>query len=258
MNHYELLGVSEKATEQEIRKAYLKLVKKYHPDINKEVDANRLFIKIKNAYDTLSDPKLREKYNLKHGITKNFNEVNNKQRKNTLYSNKETKDKPVTSNKETRKKQVTPNKVKKNINKDKFNNIKNKIDYHYAILIFALIAFIIGAVFVRGIFDDTEESLPKEEAIESVKAAYIDDLNIEEQVNLAVENDNSVKRRIGWKCEIVSENLYFVTYNYDIDNDLSNGWISICYELDSSSQEVKKITDNIELIDKYKKLGYIE
>ena len=36
MTHYDVLGVSKNATQEEIRKAYIKLVKKYHPDLNKD------------------------------------------------------------------------------------------------------------------------------------------------------------------------------------------------------------------------------
>ncbi len=273
MNHYELLGVSEKATSKEIRKAYLILVKKYHPDVNKEGNADRLFIDIKNAYDTLSDPKLREQYNLKKGITKKSSDVNmNKQRKKTEQSYHKTADKSSNMYSRYEKKSYNAHN-KNNSNKYNIDKLKNSISklktninkrkgkkyYHYAKLILIFIVFLFGAVFVRGRFDLSEEYYPKDFAIESVKLAYIDDdLNVEEQVKLWVENDNTVKRRIGWDCELVSENMYFVTYNYDTDNELSNGWMSICYEFNSSSDLVRKITDNEELIEKYKKLGYIE
>ena len=47
---YEVLGVSEGASKEEIKKAYRRLSKKYHPDINKDENAGEKFIEIKEAY----------------------------------------------------------------------------------------------------------------------------------------------------------------------------------------------------------------
>ncbi|KAJ3440916.1 chaperone protein DNAj [Anaeramoeba flamelloides] len=60
--HYEILGVGEKATQEEIKKAYYKLAKKYHPDLNKDVSAQKKFTKINEAHETLSDKKKRKEY----------------------------------------------------------------------------------------------------------------------------------------------------------------------------------------------------
>ncbi len=64
MTHYDVLGVSKNATQEEIRKAYLKLVKKYHPDLNKDNQkyAEKKTKEINNAYDVLSDKVKREMY----------------------------------------------------------------------------------------------------------------------------------------------------------------------------------------------------
>jgi Ca-activated chloride channel family protein len=59
---YADLGVSKNASPEEIRRAYHKAARELHPDINDEVDATELFIKIQAAYDVLSDPDKREKY----------------------------------------------------------------------------------------------------------------------------------------------------------------------------------------------------
>lgn len=63
-NYYDVLGVSKTASANDIKQAFRKLSKKYHPDINKGADANDKFKEINEAYDTLSDPKKREQYDL--------------------------------------------------------------------------------------------------------------------------------------------------------------------------------------------------
>lgn len=59
---YETLGVSETASAEEIKKAYRKLARKYHPDINKEESAQDKFKEINAAYEVLSDPEKKAQY----------------------------------------------------------------------------------------------------------------------------------------------------------------------------------------------------
>ncbi|MBB6097554.1 molecular chaperone DnaJ [Deinobacterium chartae] len=62
MDYYELLGVSRDASPEEIKRAYRALALKYHPDRNKEADAQERFAAINNAYAVLSDPEKRAHY----------------------------------------------------------------------------------------------------------------------------------------------------------------------------------------------------
>ena len=59
---YETLGVSENASPEEIKRAYRKLARKYHPDINKDPGAEEKFKEINAAYEVLSDPEKKKQY----------------------------------------------------------------------------------------------------------------------------------------------------------------------------------------------------
>ncbi|WP_176636762.1 DnaJ domain-containing protein, partial [Streptococcus sobrinus] len=60
--YYDRLGVSKDASQDEIKKAYRKMSKKYHPDINKEPGAEEKYKDIQEAYETLGDEQKRAAY----------------------------------------------------------------------------------------------------------------------------------------------------------------------------------------------------
>ncbi|MGB7273377.1 MAG: molecular chaperone DnaJ [Geitlerinemataceae cyanobacterium] len=61
-DYYEMLGVSRDADKEEVKRAYRRLARKYHPDVNKEEGAEERFKEINRAYEVLSEPELRARY----------------------------------------------------------------------------------------------------------------------------------------------------------------------------------------------------
>jgi len=73
---YDVLGIKRSATQQEVKKAYRRLVKDLHPDRNKAPDAQDKFVELTKAYEIISDPERRRLFD-NHGVTEdtpNFNQ----------------------------------------------------------------------------------------------------------------------------------------------------------------------------------------
>ncbi|WP_198244089.1 DnaJ C-terminal domain-containing protein [methane-oxidizing endosymbiont of Gigantopelta aegis] len=61
-DYYKIMGVSRDASQDEIKRAYRKLARKYHPDVSKEADAEAKFKEVGEAYEVLKDPEKRAAY----------------------------------------------------------------------------------------------------------------------------------------------------------------------------------------------------
>lgn len=63
-DHYQILGVDRDASPEDIKKAYRKLARQLHPDVNSAPDASEKFKAVTHAYDVLSDPKQKQSYDM--------------------------------------------------------------------------------------------------------------------------------------------------------------------------------------------------
>ncbi len=61
-DYYEVLGIARGASPEDIKRAYRRLARKYHPDVNKEAGAEETFKEINRAYEILSEPDIRARY----------------------------------------------------------------------------------------------------------------------------------------------------------------------------------------------------
>ena len=61
-DYYKIMGVARDASQDEIKRTYRKLARKYHPDVSKEKDAETRFKELGEAYEVLKDPEKRTEY----------------------------------------------------------------------------------------------------------------------------------------------------------------------------------------------------
>ena len=122
MNLYEILEIDKTATIIEIKKAYNKLAKKYHPDKN-DSDTSEKFHKITYAYNVLKNEKTREEYNMMNNINKNkFHDMLEKFFTTNIDLNI-LKDIGITLNKSDWE-------IFNNYNIDELNNLVNHFNFH--------------------------------------------------------------------------------------------------------------------------------
>ena len=138
-NYYELLEVSEKASQEVIKKAYITLVKKYHPDLQPDSEkkvAEERIKEINEAYEVLSDTAKREKYDrqlqmqrVKNTQSSNNTNTSNRSSVNSNYQTQASRpnkqSKPSTNN--SQKRVIHTPRVR---NTDDFNNVDMQEDYN--------------------------------------------------------------------------------------------------------------------------------
>lgn len=90
LGYYTILGVSQDANFQEIKKSYRKLAKKYHPDRNKSAHAEEIIKKINQAFETLSDRRKRKQYDRESSNIFDQKDSNNEEKEENLSDQKQT------------------------------------------------------------------------------------------------------------------------------------------------------------------------
>ena len=87
---YKTLGISATATEEEIKSAYRKLARKHHPDVNKDATSIEIFKSVKEAYEVLTNPQEKARYDQFKGYT-TFGKQTNKAQAKKAYTGQQEK-----------------------------------------------------------------------------------------------------------------------------------------------------------------------
>lgn len=89
-SYYEILGITNKSNQDDIKKAYRKLAKKLHPDLNPNNEhAAKQFAEVQTAYETLGDESKRKEYDNKSGDFNKYEKSNSNTRNSTSYKSKD-------------------------------------------------------------------------------------------------------------------------------------------------------------------------
>lgn len=126
-NYYEILGVNVDSSTAEIKSAYRKLARKYHPDINKEPDAIEKFKDITLAYETLSNPQKREQYNILQGFFKSEKQTTSSQKAEEEY--RQNKNKSANADSKTTSEEYKTNKTTQKSKTDNSNSFFKSIKF---------------------------------------------------------------------------------------------------------------------------------
>ena len=171
-NYYDILEVSKNASPEIIEKAYKTLVKKYHPDLQQDENKNKYEEKIKKineAYDILSDPEKRKKYDLNLKNTEiSINDYNSLYQENINLKNNLN----ILKEKLNYLNNIQNNYEKNNLNynnleNNKNNYTKNNINQEYT-----------GNYYTENFNNSNSKSLSSKESIEPKKLLNSSSLRI--------------------------------------------------------------------------------
>lgn len=129
-DYYKILGISPDSTFAEIKSAYRKLARKYHPDVNNAPESVQKFKDITEAYGTLSDDVARKKYNVLYGFYSSSQKQNTaeKHEQSSSYRYSKTADKEFKKNASDK---IEPDVKKQYYSKTSFENTGRKTTYEY-------------------------------------------------------------------------------------------------------------------------------
>ncbi len=125
--YYETLETDRSATQEEIQKAFRKLVKKWHPDVCKHPSAEIKIKEINEAYDTLRDIEKRKTYNIERGYSLNKNTAKYDFKYKYDYKNGNFNKENSEKNSEFKKKKEDTNNNEKTFNRENYDLIYNVI-----------------------------------------------------------------------------------------------------------------------------------